>query len=54
MLRVLIVLLALSVAGCKGVNPRDGEVRRIRDDEAHATCWIVLSSGAISCLRDVP
>lgn len=51
--RVLIVLLALSVAGCNKSVPKD-EVRRIRDEESRVTCWIVISSGAISCLRDAP
>lgn len=53
MLRVLTaLLLALSLTGCKGRNPKDGEVRRMHDDEAGVTCWIVVSSGSISCLRD--
>jgi hypothetical protein len=54
MFRVLAALLLLSVSGCKGVNPKDGEVRRITDEEKGVTCWVVVRSGAISCLRDVP
>jgi hypothetical protein len=55
MLRVLTVLaLVVAVAGCKGTNPKDGEVRRITDEEKGVTCWIFVRSGAISCLRDDP
>lgn len=55
MLRVVTTLiLALSLAGCDKSKAKDGEVRRIRDSEVGVTCWIVMSSGAISCVRDAP